>query len=226
MRTLKIPPFLLKSRDFRIKNVLLSNNFDDPDFFMEEEREAKSLSLKLFKRLLDREDYAVICGCDSTDSEITIGVVDQEKLYLMFQDHMLQCVGECLIYQDASSRLSLFNEHVRFLNQERIKLRKYQWFSRQKKACENFGITAIHVAAVRSAISQGYRRYPLMGFDAELSETFRRLCPDQWNLYSLHDLLEQPEMWDFWVSQGTDINMTFEIRAGSRSQKIFENYCV
>ena len=140
MRTLKIPPFLLRSRDFRFKNVLLSNDFDDPDYFMEEEREAKSLSLKLFKRSLCREDYAVICGCDSTDSEITVGIVDQKKLYLVFQDKILQCVGECLIYQNANSCLSLFNDHVRFLNQEQVKLRKYQWFSRQKKACENFGM--------------------------------------------------------------------------------------
>ena len=222
MRTLKVHSSQRTIRGFHSKYFSSSLSSCDPCFFPEEEFEAKSLCEKFFGRVLHPHEFAALCGCSPTDILQTVVGTNQHRLYLEFHAKDADCVGTCLIDADSNSRLVLFNEHVRFLNQEKLGRRKFQWFSKQKKACERLGISAVHMLAAKSSISQGYRYYPLMGFNADLPQDFRRrFLPDDYNTQTLHDLLDKPDFWNLWITLGTQIEVTFEMKPYSRSQMIF-----
>jgi hypothetical protein len=224
MRTLKTLPFPLTVHCFDFNQVQVLPSSFEPVFFVGEEFEARSLCRHLFGRQLRCHEYALLCGCTPDFSEIAVGI-DRKYLYMEFHDRELGCIGESLVYKGSDSRLILLDEHVRFLNQEKLENRKIRWFSKQKNACENLGIATVQLLAAKSTISQGYCHYPRMGFQAVLPLTFRSLFgPEYSALQTMHEILEIPEIWNLWVAQGTEVEAKFEIGTHSPSQLIFDRY--
>jgi len=194
-------------------------------FFLDEEQNVRQRSHALFGRMLHHAELVALCGGDSRKTDMTVGTV-QAGLYLEYRHVSSDCVGSCLIYREADTRLALINEHVRFLRRNRIEREKFQWFTRQKNACESLGISAIHITGARSSISEGYYFYPLFGFNASLPQEFIRFLPDELSpCQTLLSLYEHFSGRKIWFRYGYPCDMVFELHGGfNQSQRTYEQY--
>ena len=194
-------------------------------YFLDEEHDAGVQSLLLFGRLLGYEELVALCGGDVGATELTVGI-SNTGLYLEYRHFSSDCVGACLIRRTEDMRLTLVNEHVRFLRRNGIERKKFHWFSRQKVACESLGITAIHVTGARTTIAQGYYYYPLFGFNASLPAEFARfLTQDFADCQTVLDLYEHPQGRKSWALYGCPCEMVFEQEGISNSsQHVYDQY--
>ena len=191
-------------------------------FFLDEEHETKLRCQSLFNRSLDLSELAALCGGDVKKSDVTVGIADA-GLYLEFHHRAIGCVGSCLIRRTTDSRLVLINEHVRFLRRNRIEKKKQLWFTRQKTACEYQGISAIHITASRTSISQGYYYYPLFGFDTPIPSGFSRyLSREIAHCRTIHDIFQFPQGRKLWYLYGFSCGMVYSI---DRQRKPFHWIC-
>jgi len=196
--------------DCAVKHILTPVSYSH-SFFLDEEYEARLLCLDFFGRMLHFGELAAICGGELGTTEITVGVA-KSGLYLEYQHPVTGCIGACLIYRTADMQLVLVNEHIRFLQRDRIEKKKFHWFSRQKAACESLGISTIHITGSKSSISQGYYFYPLFGFNAPIPPDFLHLLSKEIaQSRTLLDLYENPQGRKIWFLCGFPCDMVFDL---------------
>ncbi len=218
-------PLIIKAFPTKFSKPVASLETWSPRFFLDEEGDATKRCLTLFGRLPNPHELAAICGSEIEKTEITAGIATG-GLYLEYHNDTSDCVGACLIRRTPDSRLTLVNEHVRFLRRDGIEMKKFHWFSRQKAACQSLGISTIHITASRSSLSQGYYFYPFFGFNAPLPpEFYRYLANELTCCRTLLELYEHIQGRKTWYLYGEPCDMAFDLhKSNSQSQLYYEQY--
>jgi GNAT superfamily N-acetyltransferase len=102
-----------------------------------------------------------------------------------------------------------------------------QFLGRQVEQAVRLGIVEIQAYAIRGdqGGDVGYRVWPILGFDGTLPrETLDKLPPELAAARKISDLMETREGREWWIRDGSDIDLTFDLSANSPARRRLRAY--
>lgn len=98
-------------------------------------------------------------------------------------------------------------------------------FARQARQAQEEGVIRIRCTAMRGTLHNGYYTWPRLGCDAALpSDLIARLPMQLRSATTILDLMATDEGRQWWRLNGDTMSMTFDLRAGSRSWQVLNDY--
>ncbi len=98
-------------------------------------------------------------------------------------------------------------------------------FGRMVEQAKASGIDYIKCEAGREKGQNGYAIWPKMGYDGDIPKEVKSKLPSEMSdSKRVSDLMKTPEGRKFWEENGVTTNMTFDLKSGSQSNKIWSDY--
>jgi hypothetical protein len=193
-------------------------------FFADERRDVRRKTVRLFGRNLQPGDYASLAGAPD-EAHVAVGTLAGD-LYLEMSEPATRAYYGIWLIRRADSAAVLVNDGFRIsLKELRSKGLGLRIFQRQFHYARLLGIRRIETVAGRQADENGYYTWPRFGFDGPLPRRLRQeLPPGLEHVQTVLDLMESHQGRLWWKEHGTNIDVTFDLIAGSRSCRIFEEY--
>ncbi|MBN1393746.1 MAG: hypothetical protein JW959_01760 [Pirellulales bacterium] len=192
------------------------------EFLIGERTRAENISIRLFHRRLEENEYAGLAGAPD-DAQVQIGAL-RGALYLE--------MGKPAAYRGyyyirrVAGKLALLNDgfHI-FSAGLRGRGLGLRIFLRQVQSAGELGIRRIDTVAGRRRGENGYYTWPRYGFDAPLPERLRGILPPPLETHrTLLDLMESEAGRQWWREHGGTIRATFHLAPHSRSQWALGRY--
>ncbi len=130
---------------------------------------------------------------------------------------------------DEDGKLVCHNELINIKDDSPHKGQGANLFAAQVKQLQAAGVNRIETSAARSSDMIGYHVWPLLGYNAKIPRKDREKMPPEIQSHlkagsTLLDLYALPGGRDWWKKNGKTMDMTFDLKPGSRSQKVLEAY--
>jgi hypothetical protein len=133
--------------------------------------------------------------------------------------------GAQLLCRDRRGALLVCGGYRIFDQQLRGRCMVLSMFQRQLVTAARLGLAALRAVAERGPCDSGYYTWPRLGFNAALPpHILRRLPHDLRHARSVLDLMRSAAGRDWWRRRGVALNVTFDLRPGSRSWGAFRRY--
>lgn len=99
-------------------------------------------------------------------------------------------------------------------------------FARQLETARRLGVMRIETRAGRRRNENGYYSWPRYGFEGSLPEwlTSSRLPRELRRSQSVLDIMASETGRRWWLAHGVELDLSFDVRADSRSQQTFSRY--
>lgn len=98
-------------------------------------------------------------------------------------------------------------------------------FGRQVEQAAKLGVTKIETLAAKSHIFNGYYTWARLGYDGKIpARVASKLPAGMKSAKNVSDLMRSPEGRSFWKAHGVQMEMSFDLRAGSTSRKVLSAY--
>ncbi len=98
-------------------------------------------------------------------------------------------------------------------------------FARALKTARLLGMARIETRAGRRRNENGYYSWPRYGFEGQLPNWFRSRLPRELSeAQSVLDIMDSAAGRRWWLEHGVELDLTFDVRSGSRSRWVFSRY--
>ena len=186
----------------------------------------------LMRSLLGRpratiQDAANLAGAPD-DAVVTASIAalhGQRIIEIVVENPIIRI--KVLLYQSADARPVLDDDTVDVTPALQQQGYGTDFLGRQVEQAIRLGIVEIRAYAVRDDRigDVGYRVWPIFGFDAHLPrEIIARLSPELATARKVSDLMKIRKGREWWIKNGDDINLTFDLRPNSPALRRFRAY--
>ncbi len=98
-------------------------------------------------------------------------------------------------------------------------------FAAQVDSASRAGFSEIRTLASRENDDNGYYTWARVGYDAHIPSAVRKRLPGEYaGLKKISDLMKTEGGRKVWLKDGVSVEMTFDIRPGSRSRRVLDAY--
>jgi hypothetical protein len=193
-------------------------------FLLGEQRAAERVTQRLFRRMLQRHEYAGLAGAPD-EGRVEIGVFGGALYLELSHPRLLTYRAYYYVYRKRND-LVLSNEGFHILDPSlQCHGLGLLMFHRQTGNATRLGIARIATVAGRRFDENGYYTWPRFGFDGSLPASVKRRLPSDLNQsQSVLDLMDNEHGRCWWREYGSTLSVAFDLARTSRSQMVFHQY--
>jgi len=186
--------------------------------------ETNRVALRVVGRALDHQEFADLAGAPDGASVRVVPCQGMLRLEMVQHGAYGYC-GAQVLCRDRRGALLVCGGY-RILDQQlRGQCLVLGMFQRQLVAAAHLGLHALLAAAERGPRDNGYYTWPRLGFDAALPPRILRSLPSYLrHARSVLDLMRSAAGRAWWRRRGVSLDVTFDLRPGSRSWIAFRRY--
>lgn len=186
------------------------------------------LSGRFFGKELSLDEWAALSGASRGETVEIVPSRGDGKVYLYVNNGDVIESLERIVYLDQNGNPVIKNELFRLQDSAQGQGLGTEIFNNQIQAAQRGGIAYFETTAEGSASDKhfnGYYTWARLGYDAELSESFKHDLPAELSgATSISDLMQSAAGRSYWRENGSTFDGVFDLQQGSLSTTVFNQY--